>query len=478
MGGIQSCSGPEIIGSRVLLQEWIWRPAVCRSCCFTVALSSVLTISSLCSPANKLSDHGPRRGSTLNRKQHASPAFQPPLPPVEVGGAALVQCGTELQSPTQAPPPGLGSDACQQGVALGAALATAMQQLLAQHAEESSSSKPREPNSTPPSQRNGGTGVQMSTPSTPGQLSVGAPQAGSMGPSPHTVRRGQPSSQTHSSPAANQPSAQPPKPSSCHSPTGQGPNQSTPQPSATPRRHSSNQPPIQAPSHPPPQPPTQVTPPPHTKSFPAVESATEQSPPSTPTPPDTPPPASAPPDSPCTTSFPPFQSGSLPRPRPVPKPRHRPNVPPPPQPPTSAPDNTNGVCSSNSKIITDSSVAVKGLSRAFVPELAVEQQAAGPAGRETSTTPPKDTDLDSESTAFQKHPHDALLPHTDTHLSPITGAATVSHPPGQRASDDHPAPAARLQPGIPTLSATLLITTGDCRFSAPCSVTKTVMVLR
>lgn len=42
-----------------------------------------------CSPASKHPEHTPRRTGTLNRKQqqqHTSPAFQPPLPPVEAGG--------------------------------------------------------------------------------------------------------------------------------------------------------------------------------------------------------------------------------------------------------------------------------------------------------------------------------------------------------------------------------------------------------
>ncbi|XP_061084598.1 rho GTPase-activating protein 17a isoform X2 [Conger conger] len=322
------------------------------------------------SPANKLSEHTPRRAGTLNRKQHASPAFQPPLPPVEAGGAVLVQCGTELQPPQQAQPAGFSPEAAQPSAALASAPA-AVQLLLGQHSEENSSLKPRDPGSTPPPQRNGGAGVQPGAPSAapgPGQLGVVAPQAGSMGPSPHMMRKGTKkpapappkpvnlppgphSGQTHSSSAASQPSVQPPKPSSGHSPTNQSPG---PQPSATPRRHSSNQPPIQAPSHPPPQPPSQVTPPPHTKAMSqaAGEGGAEQSPPSTPTPPDTPPPSAAPPDSPCVTAFPPFQSGSLPRPRPVPKPRNRPSVPPPPQPPAPSNDSTNGISGSASKVIT------------------------------------------------------------------------------------------------------------------------------
>uniref|UniRef100_A0A672KH50 Rho GTPase-activating protein 17-like n=1 Tax=Sinocyclocheilus grahami TaxID=75366 RepID=A0A672KH50_SINGR len=161
------------------------------------------------------------------------------------------------------------------------------------------SSKPRDPASTPPAQRNGTGGS--------GQLSVGTPVAGSTGPSPHMAHRG-----------TKKPAPAPPKPA--NPPPGQPANQSA-QTNTTPRRHSSNQPPIQAPNHPPPQPPTQATPPPQ-------PSGEEPSPPSTPTPPSTPPPT----------------SGSLPRPRPVPKPRNRPTVPPPPQPPATGSD-SNGICS-------------------------------------------------------------------------------------------------------------------------------------
>lgn len=40
-----------------------------------------------CSLTSKHPEHAPRRTGTLNRKQqHISPAFQPPLPPVEAGG--------------------------------------------------------------------------------------------------------------------------------------------------------------------------------------------------------------------------------------------------------------------------------------------------------------------------------------------------------------------------------------------------------
>uniref|UniRef100_A0A8K9XS89 Rho-GAP domain-containing protein n=1 Tax=Oncorhynchus mykiss TaxID=8022 RepID=A0A8K9XS89_ONCMY len=78
------------------------------------------------SSANKLSDHNtiPRRGSnTLGRKQHVSPAFLPPLPPVESPGPGQVTgCVAELQ----APPEG-----CQPSLALGMAALVAAQQLLA-----------------------------------------------------------------------------------------------------------------------------------------------------------------------------------------------------------------------------------------------------------------------------------------------------------------------------------------------------------
>ncbi|KAM4623937.1 rho GTPase-activating protein 17a isoform 4-T4 [Polymixia lowei] len=264
-------------------------------------------------------------------------------------------------------------------------------------------------------QRNGSVG---------GQLGMGTPGAGTMGPSPHTLRRGtkkpapappkptnpppsQPSNSTNPqpSPGSSQALSPSPRPLSSHSPTT--PTSPSPQPCATPRRHSSNQPPIQAPNHPPPQPPTQVSPPaqPRSLSQPAVEhQGADPSPPGTPTPPDTPPPSAATQDSPGAAaaaapppSPSPFQSGSLPRPRPVPKPRNRPSIPPPPQPPTPGSD-SNGICAAAYKIM-DPAMSFKGLSRALVPELAVDQQpATGPP-----SFPPlslKDSDLDSESTVL------------------------------------------------------------------------------
>uniref|UniRef100_A0A8C2FTR7 Rho GTPase-activating protein 17 n=1 Tax=Cyprinus carpio TaxID=7962 RepID=A0A8C2FTR7_CYPCA len=335
------------------------------------------------SSANKLMDHNPRRGNTVPRKQHASPAFQPPLPPVEAAGSAGGQLMAELllQQPAQV---GLGLESCQPGLALGMAALAAAQQLLAQQTEEISS-KTRDPASTPPAQRNGTGGS--------GQLSVGTPVAGSTGPSPHMARRGTKKPAPAPPKPANPPPGQPanqsvqqslspsPRPLSSHSPTNLSPTQPQAQTNTTPRRHSSNQPPIQAPNHPPPQPPTQATPPPQ-------PSGEEPSPPSTPTPPSTPPPTAVFHDSPTPTAPPVFQSGSLPRPRPVPKPRNRPTVPPPPQPPTTGSD-SNGICSAAFKTM-DSGMTFKPLARALVPDIAIEKP----------VTQLKDTDLDTESTVL------------------------------------------------------------------------------
>uniref|UniRef100_A0A3Q1CEL8 Rho GTPase-activating protein 17 n=1 Tax=Amphiprion ocellaris TaxID=80972 RepID=A0A3Q1CEL8_AMPOC len=164
-----------------------------------------------------------------------------------------------------------------------------------------------------------------------------------------------------------------PRPLSSHSPTS--PTSSTSQPCATPRRHSSNQPPIQAPSHPPPEPPTPASPPmqPASLGHPTGDQqSTDPSPPGTPTPPDTPPPSTASQDAVAPPSPSPYQSGSLPRPRPVPKPRNRPNIPPPPQ-PTTLTSETNGICATAYKMM-DPAMSFKGMSRAFVPELVVDQQ--------------------------------------------------------------------------------------------------------
>ncbi|MBN3280015.1 RHG17 protein, partial [Polyodon spathula] len=391
----------------------------------------------------KLLDQTPRRGGTLNRK-HTSPAFQPPLPPVEPGGV-LLQPVAEQQ--LQAQPIGAGPEISQSGCAQGQPTNSAAEPPLIPVSEESSSSKPKEPASTPPPPRNAGnvTAAAQNQPHSAGttanQLGVGHTQ-NTTGPSPHTIRRAtkkpapappkpgnhppaQPGSQGPPS-AANQLFTQSPKPSvsqgTGHSPPSQPSSQgsvqpqSPAQPSVQPRRHSSNQPPIQAPSHPPPQPPTQATPPTQPKAFSqatggASESGTEHSPPRTPTPPDTPPllthggtpppPAAVPPsptsghDSPQPSS--PLQSNTLPRPRPVPKPRHRPSVPPPPQPPVN--ENSNGNANTASKIITDSNNAVQGQLRSFTPELPVEQVTPLPT-QELNNHQLQDTDHDTESTVL------------------------------------------------------------------------------
>ncbi|KAG5262524.1 hypothetical protein AALO_G00276050 [Alosa alosa] len=323
------------------------------------------------SAANKLLDHIPRRGNTLTRKQHASPAFQPPLPPVEVAGAAVGQPAAELQ-PQLPVPGGQGLEACQPSLALGIAALAAAQQLLVQPCEESSS-KSRESASTPPPQRNGSAGS--------GQLNVGGPCGGNHRPqSSFDTQRHQ-----KASPCPSETS----HPPSSHSPTAQTSTLAVTQAGTTPRRHSGNQPPIQAPNHPPPQPPTtQGTPPPQGLTEPGAD----PSPPSTPTPPNTPPPITTPQDGAGTPIFSPYPTGSLPRQRPVPRPRNRPSVPPPPQPPTSgAGTDTNGICGSAYKMM-DSGMAFKGLSRVYIPDLSGEQQPPG--------CQPKDGELDSESTVL------------------------------------------------------------------------------
>ncbi|XP_026034832.1 rho GTPase-activating protein 17a isoform X4 [Astatotilapia calliptera] len=316
---------------------------------------------------NKHSDHTLRRGSnTLGRKQHTSPAFQPPLPPVEAqgqghGAGQVPQASAEPQS--QASPGGSGSDPFQQSLAQGLAALAAAQQLLAQHTEELSSPKLRDSTSTPTPalQRNGSGGGSQAA----GQLGTGTPAAGSMGPSPHMMRRGTKKQAPAPPKPTNPPPSQPcnsvnhssssvssqtfsstPRPLSSHSSTSV--TSPTSHPSATHRRHSSNQPPIQAPSHPPPEPPTQANPSvqPTSLGQPSGDQhSADPSPPGTPTPPDTPPPCTNSQDAvtPPSPSPSPYQSGSLPRPRPVPKPRNRPNIPPPPQ-PTTVTNETNGIC--------------------------------------------------------------------------------------------------------------------------------------
>ncbi|XP_056285709.1 rho GTPase-activating protein 17a isoform X2 [Pseudoliparis swirei] len=344
----------------------------------------------------KHSDHTLRRGSNaVGRKQHTSPAFQPPLPPVEAPGPA-----------PQPPAQWAGPDAAQQSLAQSLAALVAAQQLLAQHTEELSHPKHRDP--TPLLQRNGsGGGGHAAVP-----LGTGTPGAGSMGgPSPRMLRRGT-KKQAPAPPAPPKPMIPPPIQPCSHAPSSQslspaprllsGPSPATPtsptlQPCATPRRHSSNQPPIQAPSHPPPEPPSQASPPPQPAGG---RRSSDPSPPGTPSPPDTPPP---PPSAGIPDAAPPspFQTGSLSRPRPVPKPRNRPGVPPPPQP--SAGD-SNGICAAAYKT-RDPVLSFRGPSRALVPEFAVDLQPATSSSSSSSTSfiylpPSKDCDLDSESTVL------------------------------------------------------------------------------
>ncbi|XP_061555889.1 rho GTPase-activating protein 17b isoform X5 [Phycodurus eques] len=202
----------------------------------------------------------------------------------------------------------------------------------------------RELASTPPPQRNGSVHLTAGTPQS---------QGGSRGPSPHMVRRG-----------TKKQAPAPPKQASPFA--SQSVNQSSTSPHhppVAPRRHPGKESPIHAPpSHPPPQPP---------------------SPPRTPTPPGTPPqdgPFSQPPA---------YHYGSLPRPsRPAPKPRPRPNMPPPPQP--AGGDDCNGLLGSASKIITDGGPDLKGVKRAWMPEVMAGQRAE----------PPANLDLHAESTSL------------------------------------------------------------------------------
>ncbi|XP_075314277.1 rho GTPase-activating protein 17a isoform X5 [Odontesthes bonariensis] len=262
------------------------------------------------------------------------------------------------------------------------------------------------PAPTPVLQRNGsGGGGQAAGP--------GASGAGSMGPSPHMIRRGTKKQAPAPPKPSNPPPSQPcnsvnhatssgssqslsptPRPLSSHSPTSP-----TAQPCAAPRRHSSNQPPIHAPSHPPPEPPTQASPPPPLGQPCGDQQSAEPSPPDTPTPPDTPPPSNSTQEAVAPPSPSPYQSGSLPRPRPVPKPRSRPSIPPPPQ-PTVPSSESNGICAAAYKMM-DPVMSFKGLSRTLVPEFAVDQQpVAASSSSLSSLLHPKDCDLDTESTVL------------------------------------------------------------------------------
>ncbi|XP_071777299.2 rho GTPase-activating protein 17b isoform X3 [Centroberyx gerrardi] len=327
------------------------------------------------STVNKQPEPAPRRTSTVNRKQPqlTSPIFQPPLPPLEAWGPAQPEPQPQPQPQAlplaaEAEQPSLGGAGSSGGGGLGGGVqvATVQPQVVTQLSAEESSPA-RELTSTPPPQRNGSVHLTVGTPHS---------QGGSRGPSPHMVRRGTkkqaPAPPKQASPYASHPGSQ--TPGSPHHPP------------ITPRRHPGKESLIHAPSHPPPQPPQAQQ----------AQGESEPSPPSTPTPPDTPPH-----DGPHSNPLLFYHSGSLPRPsRPAPRPRPRPSVPPPPQPPTN--DNGNDICSSASKIITDGGLVIKGIGRAFVPEIVVDQQQEGSAGHEPAPTPapPTDPEIQSESTVL------------------------------------------------------------------------------
>ncbi|KAL7377717.1 hypothetical protein ABVT39_003503 [Epinephelus coioides] len=324
------------------------------------------------STVNKQPEPTPRRASTVNRKQPqlTSPTFQPPLPPLEAGGPAQPEPQPQLSSPaTEAEQPGLSGASSGGGVGGGLGggvqVATVQPQIVTQLSAEESSPA-REVTSTPPPQRNGSVHLSVGTPHS---------QGGSRGPSPHMVRRGTkkqaPAPPKQFSPFASQPSNT--QTSGSHHPP------------ITPRRHQGKDSPIHAPSHPPPQPPQAHQ----------AQGESEPSPPSTPTPPDTPPHDGSQ-SNPLS-----YHSGSLPRPsRPAPRPRPRPSMPPPPQP--AANDNGNGLFGSASKIITDGGLSLKGLGRAFIPEVIADQQGESSAGQEPADTPPPppEPEIQTEFTAL------------------------------------------------------------------------------
>uniref|UniRef100_I3LWK6 Rho GTPase-activating protein 17 n=1 Tax=Ictidomys tridecemlineatus TaxID=43179 RepID=I3LWK6_ICTTR len=220
------------------------------------------------------------------------------------------------------------------------------------------------------------------------QLSVGLAH-NAAGPSPHTLRRGNPSPPPqHTGPAPGQPLA-------------------TSQLSA-PRRYSSSLSPIQAPSHPPPQPPTQATPqghskpsgqgPPTSMTLPS-EHGLEQpphTPPQTPTPPSTPPLGKQ--NSNLNPEATQTHAGTLPRPRPVPKPRNRPSMPPPPHPPGahSAGDSSlSSAAPTASKIVTDTNSRASEPLRSIFSEMHSDS-----ANKDLPGHILLDIDNDTESTAL------------------------------------------------------------------------------
>ncbi|KAK5914121.1 hypothetical protein CgunFtcFv8_008583 [Champsocephalus gunnari] len=304
------------------------------------------------STVNKQPEPTPRRAGTVIRKQPqlTSPTFHPPLPPLEAGGPAQPEPPPQLlSSAAEAEQPRLSG--ASSSVGGGPQVATVQPQVVAQLSAEESSPA-RELMSTPPPQWNGSAHLSVGTPHS---------QGGSRGPSPHMVRRGTkkqaPAPPKQFSPLLSQPSNTPTSSSTHHPPI-------------TPRRHTIKESPIHAPSHPPPQPP-----PAH-----QAQGESEPSPPRTPTPPDSPHH-----EGPHSNQHSFHHSGSLPRPsRPAPKPRPRPNMPPPPQP---AVNDANGIFGSASKVITDGNFFLKGIGRAFIPEVIADQPGESSAGQEPAPTP-------------------------------------------------------------------------------------------
>ncbi|KAI2666568.1 Rho GTPase-activating protein 17 [Labeo rohita] len=282
------------------------------------------------SPANKQPEIAPRRAGTVTKKQHSTPNFQPPLPPIDDGGVPVFE-------PSPLSPTGGGLEAGQ----AGAVLPQTHQPLVQQTAENSNIV--RDPASTPPALRNGPGGSG----GTPAQLNVVTPTSGPKGPSPFMSRRAPAPPKQAAPPTPHNIKAAPNQPTPVQSSS-----LSTSQPLIAPRRN--NQTPIQAPNHPPPQPPSQ----PPSLSVEEVQ----PSPPRTPTPPGTPP-----------------SDGSQPRPRPTPRARPKPAGPPPPQPNS---DGANGVCVSGSKIISDEDevgdgekISLTGPGPDLVPELKEDETA-------------------------------------------------------------------------------------------------------
>ncbi|XP_078096411.1 rho GTPase-activating protein 17a isoform X9 [Mustelus asterias] len=304
--------------------------------------------------------------------------------------------------------------------------------------------------STPPVRNEASTASAGHSPSQPtctgpNQLNVAAGSI-TTGPSPHIIRRATkkpaPAPPKPSNPPPGQPMGhgtnQPANQASSHSPkqpnqvAGQPGNWSPvqshgpplSQPTIQPRRHSSNQMVIHAPSHPPPQPPPQpINPYPCKATCEQAMDQSSSSPPGTPTPPNTPPlgahsanfnltqhsthaqvfPANQ--DLYSQHPLPP-QFATLPRARPVPKPRSRPNVPPPPQPPVTAPatncsapaEHASSVAATASKIVTDFDSTVQEQDSNESKSPVELMPAAG--NMELRKHEQQDIDDDSESTAL------------------------------------------------------------------------------